>query len=416
MTEKKASKSHVKDEKKTTVTHKEEKFKEPGLQDLVLVVVLAVISIMFLVQVFNTDLHAAIKLGTLVLVLYGTAKLYSKLTGIESSYGMILLKSQRFIGTIDSIAKRFPGALAFFADVAVVIAFGVFSMFIVKKNRIAVLATGLIVLLLANLIVLPAVGPAARILIKAKELNEYSTAAEKNRLSVDETTVVIGTSVLTGYTVTSFVALAYQASYTANQVLGVISGKIEPSGITPGAVPVIPGITIPLFEGIIALMVVLVVHEGGHGIIARLEGIKINTTGIALIGAVPAGAFVDPDEKELYKRDALSQSRVIAAGPAANIISSIVLLFVFYGLAALTPDIIGMGESIRPVIVFVNVTILLSVLLNFMVGLINLLPVVMFDGYHLVNANVPHKRLAKAISYAAVAMFILIVIPLVFRI
>ena len=65
--------------------------------------------------------------------------------------------------------------------------------------------------------------------------------------------------------------------------------------------PIVPGVTITSWEHIFAFLlaipIVLVVHEGAHGIVATLEKIKIKTGGVGVIIALFYG-FVEPDEEE----------------------------------------------------------------------------------------------------------------------
>jgi len=63
----------------------------------------------------------------------------------------------------------------------------------------------------------------------------------------------------------------------------------------------IPGVTLTSVSAItyflLSIPIVLVIHEGAHGIVATLEKIKIKTGGFAVFIALFAG-FVEPDEKE----------------------------------------------------------------------------------------------------------------------
>ncbi len=99
-----------------------------------------------------------------------------------------------------------------------------------------------------------------------------------------------------------------------------------PSGVSP----VIPGVRIPgaqifvpFWYGIISLFIVIIVHEFGHGIVAKAHGFKIKNTGLVLFAVIP-GAFVEPDEKKLAKAKSLQQQSVYAAGPWFNVLLSIV--------------------------------------------------------------------------------------------
>jgi membrane-associated protease RseP (regulator of RpoE activity) len=83
----------------------------------------------------------------------------------------------------------------------------------------------------------------------------------------------------------------------------------------------IPGspIFVPFWYGIIALFVVVLVHEFGHGIIAKSHGLKIVSTGIGFMGPLPL-AFVEPDEKQVVKQDSVIQHSIFAAGPFFNVL------------------------------------------------------------------------------------------------
>lgn len=90
----------------------------------------------------------------------------------------------------------------------------------------------------------------------------------------------------------------------------------------------IPGVTLTSSASItyflLSIPIVLVVHEGAHGIVAALERIKIKTGGFAIFIAMFAG-FVEPDEEEFNKAKKISKLRVIGAGATANVIFAFVL-------------------------------------------------------------------------------------------
>ncbi|WP_428325022.1 site-2 protease family protein [Nitrosopumilus sp.] len=90
----------------------------------------------------------------------------------------------------------------------------------------------------------------------------------------------------------------------------------------------IPGVTLTSAASItyflLSIPVVLVIHEGAHGIVAALEKIKIKTGGFAIFIAMFAG-FVEPDEEEFNKAKKISKLRVIGAGATSNVIFAFVL-------------------------------------------------------------------------------------------
>ena len=94
---------------------------------------------------------------------------------------------------------------------------------------------------------------------------------------------------------------------------------------------VLPGINVPglgvlpFWYWIIAIFIIALVHEFGHGIVAKAHGINVKNTGIVLLGPI-IGAFVEPDEKKMAKEKDITQYSVLAAGPFANIILAILAL------------------------------------------------------------------------------------------
>jgi membrane-associated protease RseP (regulator of RpoE activity) len=92
---------------------------------------------------------------------------------------------------------------------------------------------------------------------------------------------------------------------------------------SPQNVLVIPGVNefLPLSaapEIIFGLLVGLVVHEGGHGLLCRVEDIDIDSMGVAFFALVPLGAFVEPDIEDQREADRGSRTRMFAAGITNN--------------------------------------------------------------------------------------------------
>ncbi|MBW3002869.1 site-2 protease family protein [Candidatus Woesearchaeota archaeon] len=89
---------------------------------------------------------------------------------------------------------------------------------------------------------------------------------------------------------------------------------------------------VPFLYWIIAIAVIVVIHEFSHGLIARLHKIKVRSSGVAFLGVIipliPA-AFVEPDEKQLRKASRFKQLSVYAAGPFANIVFGFACLGLF---------------------------------------------------------------------------------------
>ncbi len=119
---------------------------------------------------------------------------------------------------------------------------------------------------------------------------------------------------------------------------------VEAGGKQAGVQLVIPGITIPLWYGIIGLIVVMIVHELSHGVVARADGLPLKSVGLVLFYIIP-GAFVEPDEEALKKAPLRSRLRVYGAGSLANIVTALiaVLLINFAITPILQPAGIEVG-------------------------------------------------------------------------
>lgn len=94
-------------------------------------------------------------------------------------------------------------------------------------------------------------------------------------------------------------------------------------------VPVEGAIYVPFFYWILCIFIIALVHEFSHGIIARLYGVKVKSSGFAffsvILPIIPA-AFVEPDEEKLEKKSKMQQLGVFAAGPFSNIILAFIAL------------------------------------------------------------------------------------------
>ena len=120
---------------------------------------------------------------------------------------------------------------------------------------------------------------------------------------------------------------------TAVFLLTMVISLNPDNGIQPLAakeILVIPGVNpfVPLWYGLVALIVTLVVHEGGHGVLARANGMRLKSLGL-LVAVLPIGAFVEPDEDDLKAAPRRRRLRVFAAGPAVNLGTAALCLAAF---------------------------------------------------------------------------------------
>lgn len=89
---------------------------------------------------------------------------------------------------------------------------------------------------------------------------------------------------------------------------------------------------------IIIIAIIAIPHEFAHGIFARLNKIRILSTGFGFLGPFLA-AFVEQDDKQMQKAKKFSQLSVLAAGTFANVLMTIVfgLILLLFFTTAFTP-------------------------------------------------------------------------------
>jgi membrane-associated protease RseP (regulator of RpoE activity) len=114
--------------------------------------------------------------------------------------------------------------------------------------------------------------------------------------------------------------------------------------ISPTANLLIPGLNpyLPITYGWIALVVTIIIHEAGHGIIARIYNVRVDSTGLVLLLGLPIGAFVNIEREELNKVTLKKKSSILTAGPLNNMIlagmSLAALYLIITTLTPLPPD------------------------------------------------------------------------------
>jgi membrane-associated protease RseP (regulator of RpoE activity) len=111
-------------------------------------------------------------------------------------------------------------------------------------------------------------------------------------------------------------------------------------GVGPAANLLIPGVNplLPITYGLAALIITIIIHEAGHGIVARVYNIRVDSTGIVLFLGIPIGAFVNIERDELNRATLKQKSAVLTAGPLNNMILAVAsLLAMFFVVSTLVP-------------------------------------------------------------------------------
>jgi membrane-associated protease RseP (regulator of RpoE activity) len=117
----------------------------------------------------------------------------------------------------------------------------------------------------------------------------------------------------------------------------------------PRSIFLIPGLNpfLPWHYALISLFITIIIHEAGHGIVARVHNVKLESTGVVLFFILPIGAFVNIERNELEKTPLKHKSAILTAGPLTNMILAGISLFGLYlVISTLSPlPISGVQEN-----------------------------------------------------------------------
>ncbi|MBI5224437.1 site-2 protease family protein [Candidatus Micrarchaeota archaeon] len=284
------------------------------INDKLALAVVALVSIAAFFYLATSNYSNFIKVPAILALLVGSGKVIAKLGGYEEYYGIIIFRGKRGFAAMRYFAK-YPRIMRAIADFGLSLGFGMlYSIYIYKGNWKKILAH--FVLICAFFYGFIIYGNPT---IYNDSLPYYLSA--------------IG--IAGGLLIFGVASLAIQAY----MILTV-------SGSSAGATLVVPGVTIPFWEGLIAIIIAAGVHEISHGILALVEKLEVKNSGAILFGILPIGAFVEPNEEKLATLEIQKKRRILIAGTTSNFI--LFMIFTAVGLIA-SPLVLGMANGVEVV-------------------------------------------------------------------
>ncbi len=255
------------------------------LEPLALLVFIAV----FFYAVFST-LPNVVKAVAIVGSLFASGAIIARLTKSSNYYGLVVIKGKYGFDLMKNIAQRHPKVVNALADFGLSFGFGaIYSFFLFRKTPKKLLVHLLLILALFA-------------------VASFSASASTNPL------VLQAVGVLFGLAGIGFVSIAMNA-------FNVLTVPGTPAGV----LPVVPGVTVP-WEAVFAIALIAVVHETAHGVLFFIEKLRVKNSGVLLLGFLPIGAFVEPDEKHFAKHEIAGRRRILVAGSASNFYTMLILL------------------------------------------------------------------------------------------
>ncbi len=273
---------------------------------LEILALLTLIAIFFL-STFST-LPNAIKVIILAGSLYASGSIVAHLAKTKSYHGLVILKGKYGFGLMRLIAEKHPKTVNALADLGLSIGFGaIYAYYLFGKSQKKFLVH------LAILAIL------------------FAGASFNTNISINPAMLQIG-GFLFGLAGIGTLSIAMNA-------FAILTIPETPAGV----MPVVPGVTVP-WEAIFAIVLIAVMHETAHGVLFFIEKLKVKHSGALLLGFLPIGAFVEPDEKKFAKHRVEGRRRILVAGSASNFYTIFALLplaaIVFYLLSTMTAGVL----------------------------------------------------------------------------
>ncbi len=422
-------------------------------------------TLILFVSIINSSYTGLIKFVLTAVILIISGHYFKEKYNLETEMGFILLKSRKGRSFFSRIS-RWKG-WEFIGDLGFGVVMGLLVIKFLKwkplKYRIVIFIISAILISMI-LFLYP---------FSISFLTESMGAMSKEVKAPPAHLLIIPYA--TGLMGTAYISIISSALHTTIKLIDYFVNGGEK--VNQGATLILPGINIPLVEGILALAVVLIVHEGSHAVQMALAKIPLKSSGLVLFGILPVGAFVEPDEKRLSASSPKNKVRIASGGPFANIVLGILFGLVFMLFLNLTSDysvdgcmvlsgVLQKGTVIYSIneeaccnltfkpnetlhlktnkgditvktdengkigILCMNVGkeylaryyennflnfmysfIGLCFALNAVVGLINLLPIALFDGSMIVKAVFGDSIITKLLVYSTTLSFIILLLP-----
>ncbi len=241
---------------------------------------------------------------------------------------VFLRRTKRGLEIIDNIAKKHPRLITFLADAGIVFSFGLMGLrylFIQKKIRPLERTRLYAAYLVASALFI-------KLIYAVFFLGLIETFKIPTVFSGPVVFIMVAFTFLFGVSGYGFMTLFFGAITLSGAIKLVLPFDLsgEPGGGGPAEESTIPVFYVPLAEWLISILFILIVHEFSHAIVARVEGIRVKSIGYGFLGPIPLG-FAEPDEKEIKKSKSLTKTRIFGAGSFSNILSAIILLFIYIG-------------------------------------------------------------------------------------
>ncbi len=343
------------------------------------------------------------------------SELMANLLGMKNDFGVVLVRGTWFLDGLRRLSIYFKDKWQILMKFFMVVGFGIFGVFWacdnLKERVIYALVGTLFSAILATVVI-----PFGYSYLMALLGAHSSVAAPQTSLLVK--TIILYIWCVLGIALTSALSLVYYAILILQNIIQIYVFHAAVSHVHAGATVMLPGYNLPLLSGIVALFLLLVIHESGHALMAFATSLPVESSGIVLFGPIPIGAFVEPDEEKLFASKTDVQNAVLVMGSGFNLLGatvffvlSIALLFALYHMPHWFVSLVQQSPALKLVISFIVDLLMLLMALNAVIGVVNFIPIPLFDGYHLLKANCKSKIIVYGVAAMCLAALVVNFVP-----
>jgi hypothetical protein len=220
----------------------------------------ATATLLVLIYLFLANGSILLRLAFSILILVVSGHLIATVNGLNNSYGVYLLGGKGGIKFIDKISKSHKKLWIMFSDWGLAFSFGILAHFMFKKQiSKKMLAFGIFSIIIVLVFVYSYL-PLVLAFINIPQVTSGISSAQSQSVNLFYYAIFFVACVIGGFSLVTMVVFIFDSGVTVLAAFESIKCFLQANPgcqsilaqQVPGIAPVIPGITIPLFSGIIA--------------------------------------------------------------------------------------------------------------------------------------------------------------------
>ena len=228
---------------------------------MITLLLIIAIALALFIGILNLQIHGLWKFGLAVIEMAILSHIFTIRYGIENQMGLLLFRSKKGLQIIEKLAKR-AEIFKFLSDAGAFMCYGLLSIVIMRKNiSLKSALCGLVLLTVLYLIVAPNVVPFLASVLKINIVEKTQASVQQNTSSALFLPIATFMMYIGGLFIVLVLSIIWYAVLVLMALSSSIFGGTDAIAKTePGGTLILPGVTIPFFEGVLAIVIIMAVH------------------------------------------------------------------------------------------------------------------------------------------------------------